>query len=53
MQSNEQILIHRLLWILADKNSQLDAETAELIFFDLSKVMNKSQNEISKIIEEM
>ena len=53
MQTNEKILIHRLLWVLADSNSNLDAETAELILWDLCKVTGKTQNQISAMIEEL
>ncbi len=53
MQTNEQILIHRLLWILVDQNSQLDAETTELIFHDLQRVTGKTQNQIAKMLEEI
>lgn len=50
MSENEKILFNRLLWVLADLNSQLDAETAEMIFHDLSKVSGKSQNEIISML---
>jgi hypothetical protein len=49
--SNEQILINRLLWVLTDLNSNIDSETAELIFHDLQKVTGKSQTEISEWLE--
>jgi len=49
--SNEQILINRLLWLLTDLNSNIDAESAELIFYDLQKVTGKSQTEISQWLE--
>jgi hypothetical protein len=53
MTNNETILINRLLWVLADLNSSLDAETAELIFSDLCKVTGKTQNEIAKMLDEV
>jgi len=49
--SNEQILINRLLWILTDLNSNIDSETAELIFHDLQIVTGKPQAEIAKWLE--
>jgi hypothetical protein len=49
--SNENILINRLLWLLTDLNSSIDAESAELIFHDLQRVTGKSQTEISKWLE--
>lgn len=51
MSNNEKILFNRLLWVLADLNSEIDAETAEMIFHDLSKVSGKSQSEISEMLE--
>ena len=53
MQINEQILINRLLWVLQDLNSSIDAETAEMIFYDLSRVTGKTQAEIAKMLEEV
>ena len=53
MTQNEQILVNRLLWVLADLNSSIDVETAEMIFHDLSKVTGKSQTEIAKMLEEV
>lgn len=50
MSNNEKILFNRLLWVLADLNSEIDAETAEMIFYDLSKVSGKSQSEISEML---
>jgi hypothetical protein len=52
MTDNENILINRLLSVLSDLNTSLDAEMAELIIHDLCKVTGKTQNEISKLIEE-
>lgn len=49
--SNESILINRLLWLLTDLNSHIDAESAELIFHDLQRVTGKSQTEIAKWLE--
>ena len=49
--SNEQILINRLLWILTDLNSNIDSETAELIFHDLQTVTGKTQSEIATWLE--
>jgi hypothetical protein len=53
MQNNETILFNRLLWLLQDLNSQLDSETIELIFHDLSRVSGKNQNEIAKMLEDI
>jgi hypothetical protein len=50
MTENEKILFHRLMFVLADLNSQLDAETAELVFHDLSKASGKSQGEIVSML---
>jgi hypothetical protein len=51
MLENEKILFHRLLWVLSDRNSELDAETIELILHDLAKTSGKSQNEIIQMID--
>jgi hypothetical protein len=53
MTTNEQILFNRLLFVLADLNSQLDAETAEMIFHDLAKVSGKPQTEIAQMLEQI
>ena len=53
MNNNEKILFNRLLLVLADLNSNIDAETAELIIYDLSKTSGKSQNEICEMIDHL
>lgn len=53
MTTNEQILFNRLLFVLSDLNSDLDAETAEMIFHDLAKVSGKPQTEIAQMLEQI
>lgn len=53
MSKTEQILFNRLLFVLADLNSQIDPETAELIFHDLSTVSGKPQTEIAQMLEQI
>jgi hypothetical protein len=53
MTNNENILIHRLLSVLADLNNSLDAEAAELIIHDICKVTEKTQNEVVAMINEV
>ncbi len=52
MTNNENILIHRLLSVLNDLNTSLDAEMAELIIHDLCQVTGKTQNEIAALLEQ-
>jgi hypothetical protein len=51
MTNSEQILFNRLLWVVTDLNSILDAETVELIFYDLARACGKSQTEIAQMTE--
>jgi tRNA A37 methylthiotransferase MiaB len=51
MTNNENILIHRLLSVLADLNNSLDAEAAELIIHDICKVTEKTQNEVMSMVD--